>query len=310
MARNKFTKDTKTTDALMLRSINLIDAFSDFMLSRHSMMLSPRTIEYYNLMLGSFIKWAQTQSINDPSEINPRYIRQFLYEQTSRDLSDYTIHGYARAIRAFVHFLAAEDYIEKAVRFEMPKIKKRRLPTLEAKTVLDLLTQCDIRGKAIIMFMIDTGVRLTEMTRIRQMDLDITTGRIKIINGKGGKDRIVAIASTTRRAILAYQRQRSYNKDPLAALFQTVSGTEFKRDGLSEFFKRLSRRSGISVSAHALRRTFAILSLRAGMSALTVQDLMGHSDLTMTKHYAQMIDDDLLTDHRAHSPIDNLKKLK
>jgi len=65
----------------------------------------------------------------------------------------------------------------------------------------------------------------------------------------------------------------------------------------------------IPFSAHALRRTFAILSLRAGMSPLAVQDLMGHSDLTMTKHYAQMIDDDLLIAHDQFSPISNLKKL-
>jgi site-specific recombinase XerD len=55
------------------------------------------------------------------------------------------------------------------------------------------------------------------------------------------------------------------------------------------------------------RRTFVILSLRAGMNALTIPTLLGHEDLTMTKHYAEMVDDGLLQAHKQHSPVDNLK---
>lgn len=310
MNKNFSNHQIKATNYLLLRSIKLTDAYTDFMLSRRSRNLSPRTIEFYSFMLGTFITWAQSSNINSPEEISARYIRQFLFEQQSRKLSDYTIHGYARAIRAFVHFLFEEEYIPKIITFDMPKIKARRLPTLDANLVLSLLNKCDKRAKAIILFMIDTGVRLTELTKIRQCDIDLLTGRVKVIEGKGGKDRIVAVGFKSRRAILAYQRHSSYDHDPKAALFQTVTGKEFSRNGLSEFFKRLTRQTGIPLSAHVLRRTFAILSLRAGMSPLVVQDLMGHSDLTMTKHYAQLIDDDLLENHRSHSPVDNLKKLK
>ena len=71
-------------------------------------------------------------------------------------------------------------------------------------------------------------------------------------------------------------------------------------------FRRLSKTTGIHVTAHSLRRTFTILALRAGMNALHLQNLGGWASLDMVQHYAQMVDDDLLREHKAHSPIDNL----
>lgn len=148
-------------------------------------------------------------------------------------------------------------------------------------------------------------MRLSKMVNIRKRDFNITTGKVKIIAGKGGKDRIVLAGVRTRHAILVYYRTLPFQVDQEAALFQTIDGRKFTRGRLAEFFKRLPRKTGIPISAHALRRTFCILSLLAGMSPLVVQDLMGHADLTMTKHYAQMVDDDLLQSHKEHSPVDN-----
>jgi integrase/recombinase XerD len=70
--------------------------------------------------------------------------------------------------------------------------------------------------------------------------------------------------------------------------------------------RRLSIRTGIHVTAHALRRTFVILSLRNGMDVLHLQALGGWSSLEMVQHYAQMVEEDLLQAHKNHSPIDNL----
>lgn len=68
---------------------------------------------------------------------------------------------------------------------------------------------------------------------------------------------------------------------------------------------RLSQRTGVHVSAHALRRTFVVMSLKGGMSLAHIQGLMGHSSPKMTLHYARLVDDDLLTSHQKHGPVDN-----
>lgn len=156
MNTNKPKDPAQTTDYLMFSSVGLLDAYTDFILSRQSMLLSKRTIEYYTYMLGDFIKWSMTQNIHEPADISVRSVRQFLFAQSGRHLSDYTIHGYARAVRAFMHFLVAENYVPTLIRFDMPKVKKRCLPSLDAENVVELLQKCNRREYAIIMFMVDT----------------------------------------------------------------------------------------------------------------------------------------------------------
>jgi integrase/recombinase XerD len=121
--------------------------------------------------------------------------------------------------------------------------------------------------------------------------------------GKGKKDRSSVIGATTRRALLAYRRTLA---DREGAVFQTDEGTRLTGNGLMMMFRRLSKKTGIHITAHSLRRTFAILSLRAGMNALHLQNLGGWTSLDMVQHYAQMVDEDLLQAHAAHSPVDNL----
>jgi integrase len=70
----------------------------------------------------------------------------------------------------------------------------------------------------------------------------------------------------------------------------------------------LSKRTGIYVSPHAMRRTFAIFARRGNMDVLHLQANLGHSSLEMVRHNAQLMDEDLIREHKAHSPIDNLKR--
>ena len=288
---------------------NFHDAYEDFYLSRQAMQVSPRTLEFYRDKLLPFITWLNAQAITATQDLTAKHVRQFLSTLNDRGLSDYTINAYARAIKTYTRFMLEEGYTPSQIKIDMPRIKKRRLPMLDADAVDRLLGFCSIRDRAIIMFLVDTGVRLSELIALNWGDIDMHVGRVRILSGKGGKYRIVVSGANTRRALLAYHRtiQDTAATDPL---FQTKDGMRFSNFGMIEVFRRLSKSTGIKFSAHALRRTFAILSLRAGMSPLVVQDLMGHADLTMTKHYAQMIDDDLLQNHREHSPIDNLKRLK
>lgn len=132
-------------------------------------------------------------------------------------------------------------------------------------------------------------------------DVDLETGLVRVKQGKGRKDRSAVIGAKTRRALLAYRRTLT---DRDGVLFQTETGTRFTGNGIMMLFRRLSKRTGIHITAHSLRRTFAILSLRAGMRPLHLQNLGGWASLDMVEHYAQMVDEDLLQEHKAHSPID------
>jgi len=136
----------------------------------------------------------------------------------------------------------------------------------------------------------------------------MANGLVTVRRGKGGKARSAVVGASTRRALLAYRRTLADVSDN-APLFQARGGTRFTGSGLRLVYRRLSEQTGICVSPHAMRRTFVILSLRADMDVLHLQALLGHASLAMTMHYAQMVDDDLLQAHKAHSPIDNLPNL-
>ena len=104
-----------------------------------------------------------------------------------------------------------------------------------------------------------------------------------------------ALADPTRRAILAYRRTLENTADN-APLFQARGGVRFTGAGLRLVFRRLSKRTGIKVSPHAMRRTFVILSLRGDMDVLHLQAMLGHSSLAATQIYT-------------HNSIEKLKKV-
>ena len=160
------------------------------------------------------------------------------------------------------------------------------------------------RDKAAVLLIADAGLRRAETIALNWGDVDMSTGLVRVVRGKGGKARSSIVGSATRRALLQYRRTLKDTSDN-SPLFQTRDGT-----GLVQIFNRISKHCGIHVTPHALRRTFVILSLRAGMNVLHLQAMLGHASLDMVRHYALMVDDDLLEAHQAHSPIDNIKRLK
>ena len=152
------------------------------------------------------------------------------------------------------------------------------------------------------MVMVDTGVRRSEACALNWGDVDLKSGLVSIRRGKGGKARSVVVGISTRRALLKYRRTAEHDfRNPL---FQTKQGRRLTHNGLRSIFVRLSKLSGVNVAPHTLRRTFATLSLKAGMNPLHLQGLLGHASLEMTRQYIQMLDDDLVEAHRLHGPID------
>lgn len=291
-----------------LTSFALHDAYTDFVLSRQAMRVSPSTIEFYKYTSGFFVTWLESQSVQSPADVTARLVRAYLAELIARELSDWTLNGHARAIRTMLKFWHAEKYMPDIVKFDMPKVAKKRLPVLTADEVGTVLKSCSIRDKAIILLMVDTGLRRSEVTALNWTDIDFTTGLALVKRGKGGKARSVVIGATTRRALLAYRRTLEKVTDT-APLIQAQAGTRFTGTGLLSLFRRIRKVTGIHITPHSLRRTFVILSLRSGMDVLHLQALLGHSTLDMVQHYAQMIDEDLLQAHNAYSPIDNLQRL-
>ncbi len=304
MAANKKTGQNRT-----LTSPKLVEAYTDFILSRQAMQCSPSTLEFYKYTAAVFLFWLEGKLITSPQEILARHVRGFLAELSEQKKSDWTLHDNARAIRTMLKFFHAEGYMSNPTTFTMPKIAQKRLLVLSANEVNTVLKACSVQEKAIILLMVDTGLRRSEVTGLDWGDLDMNTGLTRIRRGKGGKARSVVLGAITRRALLSYRRQLvdTRDNDPL---IQSSLGGRFTGSGLLQLFRRIRKASGVPITPHSLRRTFVILSLRAGMDPLHLQALLGHGSLEMVYYYAQMQDEDLLQAHNSFSPIDNLHKLK
>jgi len=276
------------------------EAFEDFILSRRAALLSEATIVFYEYTVGGFVTNVR---ISAPSQIDSRLTREYLTQVQERGASSSTIHAHARGIRAFVRFLHAEKYIEKQIQITMPRVEVKPMRVLNDEELDKVLTACRRpRDKALILFMVDTGLRRSEVLFLNWSDIDISSGIVNVSKTKNKKPRSVFIGAKTRRALLKYRRTISHGDDQ--PLFQSVSGRGFRSSGLRQVFRRISERAKIKFSAHDLRRTFATMSLRNGMNPLYVQSMLGHSSLEMTRRYIQLVKDDLMEAHAEHGPID------
>jgi integrase/recombinase XerD len=296
---------TLKTDFFNIASIALLDAWTDFILSRQAMHCTPATLKNYQWTLGKFLAWLEQQGITAPQEVSARHVRQYL--ALYADKSDWYLNGIARAIRTLLRFWHKEGYLPQPVTFDMPKVRQKRLPFLTAEQVSKLLSVCNLREKALVLFMIDSGLRRQEVCNLKRADVDLQTGVVMVRQGKGRKDRLAVIGATTRRALLKYFASAP-NQRPEAPAFQTKNGNAFSPNGLRSLLLRVGKKAGIHLSPHALRRTFATLSLQNGMDIVSLQTLLGHSSLETTRRYIQWLDADLLEAHRLHSPVDHLKK--
>jgi integrase/recombinase XerD len=290
-----------------LASILLQDAYTDFILSRQAMMCTTRTMQFYEFTLGKIFEWLERNDVHEPNQITSRHARALLGEMVSKGYSDSYIHIYARVLRTFTRFLLKEKYIYQPIEFEMPKLGRKRLLVFDKDEVQQIINSCQTkRDKAFILLMVDSGLRQAEVISLNWGDVDISSGIVRVEKGKGRKARSVVIGAHTRRALLRYKGEvdSSENKP----LLQTKSGERFTTSGLRSWILRISNIAKIHISAHALRRTFATLSLRAGMNVLQLQGLLGHSSLEMTRHYVELLDEDLVKAHQEHGPVDNLFK--
>jgi integrase/recombinase XerC len=218
----------------------LFVAFEDFILSREAMLCSPETIDFYQRMLKPFLAAANR---SPPSN---RMVREFLSTVAQRGVSSATVHAHARAVRAFLRFAYEEDWIEEPITVRMPRVEQKRMEVLSREDVKQVLSVCGTRDRALVMTLIDSGLRRGEALALDWEDVDLRTGAVHVRRGKGRKARVTYIGAKTKRALLRWGGgQRSSAIFPL-----TPSGG-------TTLMARLSRTSGVHITFHKCRRTFA-----------------------------------------------------
>lgn len=181
---------------------------------------------------------------------------------------------------------------------------KSLLKVVDRKTNGDKSPYAD-RNRSIILMLLDTGIRATELCMLCIVDCDIKTGKLRIEQGKGNKKRVVHLGATTRKALWKYFSTRG-ELDPAAPLFLGQNNKHLKRTYLRQLLDRLGDKAGIKdCYPHRFRHTFAIEYLRNGGDIFTLQMLLGHSSLEMVRYYSKVAQVDTERVHRRAGPVDN-----
>lgn len=158
----------------------------------------------------------------------------------------------------------------------------------------------DVRNRAIILLLLDTGIRLNEIANIKLSDIDFDKETIRIF-GKGSKERIVCIGKHTQKALLKYLLMRH---DNLPCLWLNESRKPLSRDGLQVAVKRICKLAGVTArpGLHTFRHMAAIMFLRNGGDSAILQYMLGHSTLEMTKRYLSTLGErELIAAHKRYS---------
>ena len=258
---------------------------------------SPRTIAAYRESLARFSRCLQEDGAPlDPDRLRPDHVIAYLVRFAA--LRPDTRHRYFREVRCFCTWLRVAGYTENDPFRGLRNVRLPRkvVPPLTAAEIARLLACCDTRtamgrrDRAILLTLLDTGIRCAETVRLDLADCALTERRLLVRQGKGGKDRIVPFADRCADALAVYLADRGPTPGPLfvAARYARLhDGVRLRPNGLKQLLRRLGRAAGIPrVHAHRFRHTFATWAIAHDARELDVQHLLGHSSPEMVRRYS------------------------
>jgi len=307
-----------------------------FVLTKQTEGKSPRTVEYYQDHLRRFIWYATQQGWSDDIRTLDEWnIRQFLgyvgtethrwglrgngSETSQPKASHSTVRHYFVVLSCFFNWLARDGFLKEnpMARVKVAKPKPKVVDPYGAEEIKKMLAVCEhdfchnakflgSRNRAIVLVLLDTGLRLSEIEHIKLSDLNTDTGCLKVL-GKGNKERVVRIGKATQKAIWRYLVYRGEGEKE--RLWLSEEKKPLAGSGIQSLIKRLKERAGVDStgSVHRFRHSFALSFLRLDGNVFNLQYLLGHSDLDMTRRYTLALGmEDALKAHEKSSPVDRL----
>lgn len=286
-----------------------------FLLDRKAQNMTKQTQRFYRMKLEYFINWLDTQAVKTVTDLTPELLREFFIYLSENGHNAGGVHAVYRTVKTFLRWYAnefdPEGWRDPLRKVKAPKIDVEPLSPVPLETIRALLDTCEKgkftgdRDRAIILFLLDSGVRAGELLALDKQDADILTGEVLIRKSKSRKPRTVFLGRTARRALRSYLKLRGM--DSVKAVFVTNEIERLKMAGLRQIMVRRAKRAGVPVpSLHSFRRACALALHRAGVDLLSIARLLGHSDLSLLERYIKQDAEDLRGEHERASPVDSL----
>lgn len=287
---------------------DLINKFTEYLIIDKK--YSENTIKAYNNDLKKFKNFFKNKDIN---KIDETSIREYLKYLNKENNDTRTISHNISTLRSFYKFLLIEKILKNNPMeyIELPKTKKTLPKTLSIEEIdklldINLTDSFSYRNKAMLELMYSSGLRVSELINVSIHDIDTSNCIIRIM-GKGSKERIVPLGDYAIRYIELYlkeHREKLIKRELNDYLFLNNHGKKMTRQGFFKILKGIAREKNIKTefSPHTLRHSFATHLLNGGADLRSIQEMLGHSDISTTQIYTHVSKEKLKENYNNFHP--------
>lgn len=261
---------------------------------------SASTLQSYHHDVLQFSEYMQQNGINDFNKVARDFVFEYIEYLRKIGRSDSTVSRFIASLRCFYQYLISQDFAESnpAAGIKLKKDKRRLPEILTNEEVVTLLNQPDCvdfkgyRDRAMLEILYATGIRVSELVALNIKDINLELGVLYCRNQ--GKSRIIPIYPAAVKAVAEYLHQARgiiYDDGDDQAIFVNLSGNRLTRQGFWKIIKLYAQKADIrkSITPHTLRHSFAAHLLENGADLKSIQEMLGHSDISSTQIYTQVI---------------------
>lgn len=276
----------------------LIDHFMHFLSVEKG--LAANTLESYQRDLFAYTDYLKSQDVTEIGASTRSHIISYLVILQKKGRATATLSRNLASIRAFYQFLVRDRHLDHdpSVHLETPKIEKRLPKVMSLEEVEALLEEpqqsqpSGLRDKAMLELLYATGIRVSELVNLNLGDSNLEMGFLKCM-GKGSKERMIPLGKMAISVIRLYMesaRPRLVKAGGESALFLNHLGKRMTRQGFWKIIKKYASQAGITadITPHTLRHSFATHLLENGADLRSVQEMLGHADISTTQIYTHV----------------------
>ncbi|MCS7165805.1 MAG: tyrosine-type recombinase/integrase [Candidatus Calescibacterium sp.] len=267
--------------------------------------LSDRTVKEYIADIQRFFRYFKTEYLENPEKIVENIKRYIVYLKSERNCSNRGVNRKISSFRSFLKFLWKEKYIDNNYSDNIESLKTpRTLPKAASlEDVKKIISSIDfvfskvnekyrkfvsMRNRMIFIFLVFTGLRVSELVNVKTTDIDFSQNTIKV-KGKGDKERIVIFNDYVKECLIEYLKV----KEEIASsdyVFVSIRKKKIDVRTVQYIFQRVSKTISLrfKITPHVMRHTFATLMLENGSDIVAIKELLGHSNLNTTQIYTKV----------------------
>lgn len=253
----------------------------------------------YQRDLQKVVRFMNERGIEHTADISEQDLKDYIASLNEKNMSSATISRNIASLKAFFQFCMTEGRVsgDPALVLKAPKIEKKMPEILTMEEVVRLLDQAngdspkEIRDKAMLELLYATGIRVTELITLKVTDVNLPMNFIMCRDAH--KERMIPFGGQARNALTRYMgsvRDSMMEDKDSDILFANCSGKPMSRQGFWKLIKFYAKKAGITadITPHTLRHSFAAHLVENGADLRSVQEMLGHSDISTTQIYANM----------------------